>query len=177
MWCYNFQLVLLLLTFFPYTVLCILQHFFIQMQIVAFLIPLLDDKFPLIRSITCWTLSRYSKFIVQVIRHSYYWYYPCSYHSRLPWMFHLFIWRFRDVRERWFMHRQLLHECYWGSFAYIIPNELFFLSVQSLGHPNGREQFDKILMGLLRRILDTNKRVQEAACSSFATLEEVIHMH
>ncbi|KAM0870061.1 hypothetical protein ACQ4PT_040269 [Festuca glaucescens] len=76
-------------------------------QIVAFLIPLLDDKFPLIRSITCWTLSRYSKFIVQ-----------------------------------------------------------------SLEHPNGREQFDKILIGLLRRILDTNKRVQEAACSAFATLEE-----
>ncbi|RLM87679.1 hypothetical protein C2845_PM04G11430 [Panicum miliaceum] len=76
-------------------------------QIVAFLIPLLDDKFPLIRSITCWTLSRYSKFIVQ-----------------------------------------------------------------SLDHPNGHEQFDKILMGLLRRILDTNKRVQEAACSAFATLEE-----
>ncbi|ONM15687.1 Transportin-1 [Zea mays] len=43
---------------------------------------------------------------------------------------------------------------------------------QSLDHPNGREQFDKILMGLLRRILDTNKRVQEAACSAFATLEE-----
>ena len=40
------------------------------MQIVAFLIPLLDDKFPLIRSITCWTLSRYSKFIIQVIGHS-----------------------------------------------------------------------------------------------------------
>ncbi|XP_072991613.1 transportin-1 isoform X1 [Typha latifolia] len=76
-------------------------------EIVAFLIPLLDDKFPLIRSITCWTLSRYSKFIVQ-----------------------------------------------------------------GIGHQNGREQFDKILMGLLRRILDTNKRVQEAACSAFATLEE-----
>jgi hypothetical protein len=58
------------LTFFPSTVLCILQHVLIQMQIVAFLIPLLDDKFPLIRSITCWTLSRYSKFIVQVLRHS-----------------------------------------------------------------------------------------------------------
>lgn len=28
-------------------------------------------------------------------------------------------------------------------------------------------------MGLLRRLLDTNKRVQEAACSAFATLEEV----
>lgn len=29
-------------------------------------------------------------------------------------------------------------------------------------------------MGLLSRILDTNKRVQEAACSAFATLEEVL---
>jgi transportin-1 len=27
-------------------------------------------------------------------------------------------------------------------------------------------------MGLLRRLLDTNKRVQEAACSAFATVEE-----
>ncbi|ONK73217.1 uncharacterized protein A4U43_C04F28570 [Asparagus officinalis] len=76
-------------------------------EIIAFLIPLLDDKFPLIRSITCWTLSRYSKFIVQ-----------------------------------------------------------------GLDHQNGHEQFEKILMGLLRRTLDTNKRVQEAACSAFATLEE-----
>ncbi|XP_077248702.1 transportin-1-like [Tasmannia lanceolata] len=76
-------------------------------EIVAFLIPLLDDKFPLIRSITCWTLSRYSKFVVQ-----------------------------------------------------------------GIGHQKGHEQFDKVLMGLLRRILDTNKRVQEAACSAFATLEE-----
>lgn len=75
--------------------------------IVSFFVPLLDDKFPLIRSITCWTLSRYSKFIVQ-----------------------------------------------------------------GIGHPNGHEQFDRILMTLLRRILDTNKRVQEAACSAFATLEE-----
>lgn len=76
-------------------------------EMIAFLIPLLDDKFPLIRSITCWTLSRYSKFVVQ-----------------------------------------------------------------GIGHQNGHEQFDKVLMGLLRRILDTNKRVQEAACSAFATLEE-----
>ncbi|OVA15964.1 HEAT [Macleaya cordata] len=76
-------------------------------EVVQFLIPLLDDKFPLIRSITCWTLSRYSKFIVE-----------------------------------------------------------------GIGHQKGHEQFDKVLMGLLRRILDTNKRVQEAACSAFATLEE-----
>ncbi|KAI3914033.1 hypothetical protein MKW98_010845 [Papaver atlanticum] len=76
-------------------------------EVVQFLIPLLDDKFPLIRSITCWTLSRFSKFIVEGIEHQ-----------------------------------------------------------------EGHEQFDKVLMGLLRRILDTNKRVQEAACSAFATLEE-----
>ncbi|OVA15947.1 Importin-beta [Macleaya cordata] len=76
-------------------------------EIVSFLIPLLDDKFPLIRSITCWTLSRYSKFVVQ-----------------------------------------------------------------GISHQKGHEQFEKVLMGLLRRVLDTNKRVQEAACSAFATLEE-----
>jgi transportin-1 len=76
-------------------------------EIVAFLIPLLDDKFPLIRSISCWTVSRFSKFIIQ-----------------------------------------------------------------GIGHAKGYEQFDSVLMGLLRRILDDNKRVQEAACSAFATLEE-----
>lgn len=76
-------------------------------EIVAFLVPLLDDKFPLVRSITCWTLSRYSKWIVQ-----------------------------------------------------------------GAGHLEGHDQFDKVLTGLLRRILDSNKRVQEAACSAFATLEE-----
>ncbi|PIN07339.1 Nuclear transport receptor Karyopherin-beta2/Transportin (importin beta superfamily) [Handroanthus impetiginosus] len=76
-------------------------------EIIAFLIPLLDDKFPLIRSISCWTLSRFSKYIVQ-----------------------------------------------------------------GTEHKEGHDQFDKVLMGLLRRILDDNKRVQEAACSAFATLEE-----
>ncbi|XP_010526881.1 PREDICTED: transportin-1-like [Tarenaya hassleriana] len=76
-------------------------------EIVAFLIPLLDDKFPLIRSISCWTLSRFSKYIIQEI-----------------------------------------------------------------GHQKGYEQFEKVLTGLLQRLLDTNKRVQEAACSAFATLEE-----
>ncbi|CAO2821247.1 unnamed protein product [Amaranthus hypochondriacus] len=76
-------------------------------EIVNFLIPLLDDKFPLIRSISCWTISRFSKFIVQ-----------------------------------------------------------------GIGDQKGNEQFEKVLMGLLQRILDSNKRVQEAACSAFATLEE-----
>ncbi|KAG7010837.1 Transportin-1, partial [Cucurbita argyrosperma subsp. argyrosperma] len=41
-----------------------------------------------------------------------------------------------------------------------------------IGTQQGYEQFDKVLMGLLRRLLDNNKRVQEAACSAFATLEE-----
>ncbi|GLJ54534.1 hypothetical protein SUGI_1171160 [Cryptomeria japonica] len=76
-------------------------------EMVSFLVPLLDDKYPLVRSITCWTLSRYSKWIVQ-----------------------------------------------------------------AAGHTEGHDQFDKVLTGLLRRILDSNKRVQEAACSAFATLEE-----
>ncbi|KAH7437698.1 hypothetical protein KP509_05G084500, partial [Ceratopteris richardii] len=76
-------------------------------QIVSFLLPLLEDKFPLVRSITCWTLSRYSKWIVQA-----------------------------------------------AEFA------------------EGHVQFDSVLTGLLQRILDNNKRVQEAACSAFATLEE-----
>ncbi|KAK4422690.1 Transportin-1 [Sesamum alatum] len=76
-------------------------------EIIAFLIPLLDDKFHLIRSISCWTLSRFSKYIVQ-----------------------------------------------------------------GTGHQEGHDQFEKVLLGLLRRMLDDNKRVQEAACSAFATLEE-----
>ncbi|KAH0892180.1 hypothetical protein HID58_054609 [Brassica napus] len=77
------------------------------LQIVAFLLPLLDDKFPLIRSISCWTLSRFGKYLIQ-----------------------------------------------------------------ETGNPKGYEQFEKVLMGLLRRLLDSNKRVQEAACSAFATVEE-----
>lgn len=40
--------------------------------------------------------------------------------------------------------------------------------------PEGQPQFDTVLKGLLQRILDSNKRVQEAACSAFATLEEVL---
>lgn len=40
--------------------------------------------------------------------------------------------------------------------------------------PDGQPQFDAVLTGLLKRILDSNKRVQEAACSAFATLEEVL---
>ena len=39
--------------------------------------------------------------------------------------------------------------------------------------PEGRQAFfEPVLFNLLQRILDKNKRVQEAACSAFATLEE-----
>lgn len=76
-------------------------------QIVAFLVPLLDDNSHFVRSITCWTLSRLVKFILQ-----------------------------------------------------------------SLVHPNCREQFDKIIIGLLRGILDSSQRVQDAAFSAFTVFEE-----
>nr|PNR26375.1 hypothetical protein PHYPA_030950 [Physcomitrium patens] len=76
-------------------------------QIVVYLVSFMEDTRPLVRSISCWTLSRYSKWIVRVAQ-----------------------------------------------------------------SPEGQLQFDGILTGLLRRILDPHKRVQEAACSAFATLEE-----
>lgn len=72
-------------------------------DVVPYLIALLRDPKPLIRSITCWTLSRYSRWIVQQ------------------------------------------------------PHEQFLQPLMS---------------NLLDRILDNNKKVQEAACSAFATLEE-----
>ncbi|XP_013773249.1 transportin-1-like isoform X1 [Limulus polyphemus] len=72
-------------------------------ELVPYLITCLNDKKALVRSITCWTLSRYSHWIV--------------------------------------------------------------------GQPH--DMFLKPLMTeLLKRVLDPNKRVQEAACSAFATLEE-----
>ena len=72
-------------------------------ELIPYLINCLSDKKALVRSITCWTLSRYSHWVV--------------------------------------------------------------------GQPH--ETYLKPLMQeLLRRILDSNKRVQEAACSAFATLEE-----
>ncbi|TPP57477.1 Transportin-2 [Fasciola gigantica] len=72
-------------------------------ELCPFLIGCLSDERPLIRSITCWTLSRYSHWIV--------------------------------------------------------------------GQPH-EQYFKPLMMELLKRILDSNKRVQEAACSAFATLEE-----
>ena len=78
-------------------------------QLVPWLIQTLNDPKPLIRSITCWTLSRYSKWVVA--KHS------------------------EGATE---------------SDGYLRP----------------------LMQELLKRVLDHNKKVQEAACSAFATLEE-----
>lgn len=72
-------------------------------ELIPFLINCLSDKKALVRAITCWTLSRYSHWVVSQ------------------------------------SHEQ-----------YLKP----------------------VMTELLKRILDGNKRVQEAACSAFATLEE-----
>lgn len=72
-------------------------------ELIPFLINCLSDKKALVRSITCWTLSRYAHWVVSQ------------------------------------PHDQ-----------YLKP----------------------LIEELLKRILDANKRVQEAACSSFASLEE-----
>ncbi|CAF2750428.1 unnamed protein product [Rotaria sp. Silwood2] len=74
-------------------------------DLVDYLIKCLNDKKPLVRSITCWTLSRYSTWIVH-----------------------------NEVQQN----------------RFLIP----------------------LMSELLKRILDANKKVQEAACSAFATLEE-----
>ncbi|GMR36566.1 hypothetical protein PMAYCL1PPCAC_06761 [Pristionchus mayeri] len=71
-------------------------------DLVPYLLGLLQDRKALVRSITCWTLSRYCTFVV------------------------------------------------------------------GENHP----YFQQLLKELLARILDGNKRVQEAACSAFATFEE-----
>jgi hypothetical protein len=78
-------------------------------QLVPWLIQTLNEPKPLIRSITCWTLSRYSKWVVA-------------------------------------KHAEGATE----SDGYLRP----------------------LMQELLKRVLDHNKKVQEAACSAFATLEE-----
>lgn len=75
-------------------------------QLVPWLITALKDKKALVRSITCWTLGRYSAWIVAV-----------------------------SAQDK----------------------QTFFIPTME---------------GLLQMVLDSNKRVQEAGCSAFATLEE-----
>lgn len=72
-------------------------------ELIPYLINCLNDKKALVRAITCWTLSRYSHWVVTQPHDSY---------------------------------------------------------------------LKPLMTELLKRILDGNKRVQEAACSAFATLEE-----
>ncbi|XP_066158041.1 transportin-1 isoform X2 [Euwallacea fornicatus] len=72
-------------------------------ELIPYLIGCLNDKKALVRAITCWTLSRYSHWVVNQPHDSY---------------------------------------------------------------------LKPLMTELLKRILDSNKRVQEAACSAFATLEE-----
>ncbi|CAF4664789.1 unnamed protein product, partial [Rotaria sp. Silwood2] len=74
-------------------------------DLVDYLIKCLSDKKPLVRSITCWTLSRYSS---------------------------------------WIAHNEVQQN------RFLVP----------------------LMSELLKKILDANKKVQEAACSAFATLEE-----
>ena len=86
-------------------------------QLIDFLVPSLDDPRPMVRSTTCWTLSRFSRWVVQL------------------------------------------------AFA---PGP---------GQPppataaQGVDFINKILGGLLRRVVDHNKHVQAAACGAFATLQ------
>lgn len=72
-------------------------------ELIPYLINCLNDKKALVRAITCWTLSRYSHWVVAQ------------------------------------------------------PHDMYL---------------KPLMTELLKRILDGNKRVQEAACSAFATLEE-----
>uniref|UniRef100_T1JGX6 Importin N-terminal domain-containing protein n=1 Tax=Strigamia maritima TaxID=126957 RepID=T1JGX6_STRMM len=72
-------------------------------ELIPYLIGCLADKKALVRSITCWTLSRYSHWVVTQ------------------------------------------------------PHDMYL---------------KPLMTELLKRVLDANKRVQEAACSAFATLEE-----
>jgi transportin-1 len=73
-------------------------------QLVPWLISTLADVKPLVRAISCWTLSRYAKWIVLT--------------------------------------------------------------------PPAEQYFQPLMQGLLKRVLDNNKKVQEAACSAFASVEE-----
>ncbi|KAH6910312.1 transportin-PC [Coprinopsis sp. MPI-PUGE-AT-0042] len=75
--------------------------------LIPYLINMLNDPKPLVRSITCWTLGRYASWCTQPLSEE---------------------------------HKN----------NYFIPT----------------------MEGLLRMVLDNNKRVQEAGCSAFATLEE-----
>jgi hypothetical protein len=137
------------------------------LQIVAFLVPLLEDKRSLVRSITCWTLSRYSKWIVQVNNVLVACWHQLLRPTCLDTVCGFAVIGVQGspclVKERLFQDDQCQIVCFFFVKAIAQVTE-------------GQVQFDTVLTVLLRRILDSNKRVQEAACSAFATLEEVISL-
>ena len=100
-------------------------------QLVPYLIQCLSDKKPLVRSIACWTLSRYAHWVVHQ-------------HQQLQ-------------------HQQLQHQQ---------QQQQQQLQQQQQQPAAGDIYLRPLVDELLKKILDPNKRVQEAACSAFATLEE-----
>ncbi len=82
---------------------------------------MLNDTRPLVRSITCWALSRYSHWLVE--------------------------------RARADAHANAA-----GAHAN--------------GATGGGAQLDAVLQALLSHVMDRNRKVQEAACSALATVEE-----
>lgn len=80
-------------------------------ELFPFLFQKMKDQKPLVRSITCWTLGRYTNWVIGTLEE---------------------------------------------------------------GQP-ASQYLEPLMTELLQRILDTNKKVQDAACSAFATLEEEAH--
>ena len=122
-------------------------------DMVGMLLPKLRDPRPLVRSITCWALSRYSRWIVQAA-----------------------------VQPIALAKQQL-------DAVLEVPHPplpvLCSAPVASEKRPPATEACCVVccpgppclmlrwrLQGLLARVLDYNKHVQEAACSALATLEE-----
>lgn len=90
-------------------------------DMVSALLAMLGDSRPLVRSITCWVLSRYSQWIVT-----------------------------RAQADA---------------------------SAPANGAAGGTAQFEAVLQALLTHVTDRNRKVQEAACSALATLEEAAGGH
>jgi transportin-1 len=84
-------------------------------ELFPFLFNCLKDPKPLVRSITCWTLGRYTSWVVDQVKN-----------QQQP----------------------------------------------QAAQQNPAQYFELLMTELLQRVLDTNKKVQDAACSAFATLEE-----
>ncbi|CAI5518192.1 unnamed protein product, partial [Closterium sp. Naga37s-1] len=123
-------------------------------QMIAHLLPLLEDPHPLVRSISCWTLSRYSKWIARAVDKP-------EGQQQFDAVLTGFLARILDNNKR-------VQEAACSAFA-----TLEEWIARAVDKPEGQQQFDAVLTGFLAPILDNNKRVQEAACSAFATLEEV----